>query len=54
MRCGDPHRCLFPLQLGSCFTDLPCLQEEFARWEDLTLKRALDRMTDITYCPRCR
>lgn len=29
-------------------------EEEVQRVEDLTLQRALDRMSDLIYCPRCR
>lgn len=29
------------------------LKEYYERWEDLTLKRALDTMQDISYCPKC-
>ena len=28
-------------------------EEQFARWERLTLERSLDAMTDLVYCPRC-
>lgn len=29
-------------------------EEDFRRWEDLTLSRSLDCMTDLVYCPRCQ
>ena len=28
--------------------------EEVQRVEDLTLQRALDKMSDLIYCPRCQ
>ena len=50
IKCSDTgcRRLLQPHEIKSLVS-----AEAFERWEDLTLKRALDRMADASYCPRC-
>ena len=50
IKCSDTEcrRLLQPHEIKSLVSP-----EAFERWEDLTLKRALDKMADASYCPRC-
>eukprot|EP01026_Neomeris_dumetosa_P076861 TRINITY_DN82777_c0_g1_i10.p1 TRINITY_DN82777_c0_g1~~TRINITY_DN82777_c0_g1_i10.p1 ORF type:complete len:570 (-),score=70.59 TRINITY_DN82777_c0_g1_i10:386-2095(-) len=50
LRCPDPE-CNKPFSQSTLQRILT--QEEYERWETLTLQMALDSMADVVYCPRC-
>ena len=50
LRCPDPT-CKMPLPPHVLKEVLD--EEQFQRWERLTLERTLDCMADLVYCPRC-
>ncbi|CAD7696749.1 unnamed protein product [Ostreobium quekettii] len=45
------HQCMVALEPHILRDSLH--QDDYGRWETLTLQRALDRMKDVRYCPRC-
>lgn len=51
LKCPDTAcaRPLHPVDLSLLLTE-----DEYARWEGLSLSRALDAIQDLTYCPRCQ
>ncbi|KAJ9506455.1 hypothetical protein QJQ45_019443, partial [Haematococcus lacustris] len=50
LRCPDPS-CRLPVP-PALLQDL-LTPDQFKRWEQLLLQRALDKMQDVSYCPRC-
>lgn len=50
----DLFKVLTPLHSCAQLLGQLLSEEEVQRVEDLTLQRALDRMSDLIYCPRCQ
>lgn len=52
LQCPYPD-CRTPFEVGVVRELFGDGSEELAKWEELSLKRCLERMDDVVFCPRC-